>query len=426
QELAAHEPTALTASTTTPPTREALDAAEAEQRRVRARMILLQEELDWTVYGLYGLLTPAEVARTTLPGDPADLADTDVPEELKLGQRAFEIALARSGADTAWFDRHDSTDDRTTEIPPSPDWPESYRRIVQARLDLIADNKDIRLIERPEFKRRWLTESWKKREAAALRSWLLDATEREELWFEERDGIDSPRALTIFQLADALRHDEDVQDVARLYATDVLEKPDAPLSTVLNDVIKDEHVPHLAALRYKESGLRKRAQWEQVWDKQREEDNDGERRDIKPPPKYTSADFLQHSYWSNRGKLDVPKERFISYPGSSPDNDPSLLIGWAGWNHRYQAEALVNLLNDRLNVDGWPKEDPRFIPLLAGLAEVMPWVKQWHDEYDDEWEGNPAEDFNSALTMGLFGRGLSRDDLAAWRPEKKRGGARRG
>ncbi|WP_030145805.1 BREX-2 system adenine-specific DNA-methyltransferase PglX [Streptomyces violaceorubidus] len=419
QELATHEPTAVTTSIT-PPTPEALDDAEAEQKRIRGRMILLQEELDWTVYGLYGLLTRAEVERTTLPSDPTDLSYANVPQ-VELGQRAFEIALARSGADTAWFDRHESTP--VTEIPPAPDWPDSYRRIVQARIDLITDNQDIRLLEQPEFKRRWLTKSWKDREAAALRSWLLDAMEREELWFEERDGLDSPRPLTIFQLADALRHDSDVQDVARLYADRHLDKQDVPLSTVLAAVIEPEHVPYLATLRYKESGLRKRAQWEKVWKDQRDEDKDGKQRGIKVPPKYTSADFLKHSYWSNRGKLDVPKERFISYPGASPDNDPSLLIGWAGWNHRYQAEALVNLLNDRLNVDGWRKEDPRFVPLLAGLAEVMPWVEQWHDEYDDEWEGNPAEEFNSALVAGLYSRHLSRDDLAAWRPEKMRGRA---
>ncbi|MGW2891569.1 BREX-2 system adenine-specific DNA-methyltransferase PglX [Streptomyces griseoruber] len=414
QELATHEP----AFSTMPPTLEALEAAEAEQKRIRARMILLQEELDWTVYGLYGLLTPAEVARTTLPGDPAGFTRADAPQ-LELGQRAFEIALARSSADTAWFDRHLSTP--VTEIPAK--WPESYRRIVQARLDLIADNKDIRLIERPEYKRRWSTKPWKDREAAALQSWLLDAMEREELWFEERDGLDSPRPLTIFQLADALRHDSHVQDVAKLYAVRHLGKQDVPLSTVLTAVVESEHVPYLAALRYKDSGLRKRAQWEEVWEDQRKEDKDGEQRDIQVPPKYTSADFLKHSYWSNRGKLDVPKERFVSYPGASPDNDPSLLIGWAGWNHRHQAEALVNLLNDRLNVDGWRKEDPRFVPLLAGLAEFMPWVKQWHDEYDDEWEGNPAEDFNSALVAGMYGRQLSMDDLTAWRPEKKRGRA---
>ncbi|MFE2375849.1 BREX-2 system adenine-specific DNA-methyltransferase PglX [Streptomyces sp. NPDC059398] len=424
QQLASQEPAAFTSPGVAAPTRETLEAAKGEQERIRARMILLQEELDWTVYGLYGLLTPAEVARTTLPGDPMEIVDANVPE-LKLGQRAFEIALARSGMETSWFERHDSTDNRTTEVPVEG-WPEPYRQIVQARLDLIAENKDIRLIERPEFKRRWSTKKWKDREAAALRSWLLDACEREELWFEERDGLDSPRPLTIYQLADALRHDQDVQDVAALYAADHLGARDVPTSTVLAAVVESEHVPHLAALRYKESGLRKRAQWEAVWQEQRKEDEDGERRDIKPPPKYTSADFLQHSYWSNRGKLDVPKERFVSYPGSSPDNDPSLLIGWAGWNHRHQAEALVNLLNDRFNVDGWSKEDPRYVPLLAGLAEIMPWVRQWYNAYDEEWEGNPSEDFDSALTAGLFGRDLSRADLEAWRPEKKGRGRRKG
>lgn len=419
-QLADNEPTALTASTT--PTRTTLDEAHTAQDRIRARMILLQEELDWVVYGLYGLLTPAEVERTTHPGDPAEWSNAEVPQ-LALGQRAFEIEMRRQKPDgeseSAWFRLHGSTP--TTKIP--TDWPEPYRRIVQARLDLIESNKDIRLIERPEFKRRWSTDSWKKREDAALRAWLLDSAERTGVWFEERDGLDSPRPLTVYQLADALRHDEDVQAVAALYAADHLDKRDVPLSTVLAAIIEPEHVPHLAALRYKESGLRKRAQWERVWDQQREEDR-GEQPDIKTAPKYTSADFRKHSFWSNRGKLDVPKERFISYPGSSLDNDPSLLLGWAGWNHRQQAEALVNLLNDRLERDGWVKEDPRFVPLLAGLRELLPWVDQWYDAYDAEWEGNPAEDFRSALTAGLFGRGLSQTDLDAWRPEQKRGGRR--
>lgn len=64
------------------------------------------------------------------------------------------------------------------------------------------------------------------------------------------------------------------------------------------------------------------------------------------------------------------------------------------------------------------------MPLLAGLRELLPWVDQWYDAYDEEWEGNPAEDFRSALTAGLFGRGLSPSDLDAWRPEQKRGGRR--
>ncbi|MFB8780455.1 hypothetical protein VSS38_12215 [Streptomyces albogriseolus] len=106
------------------------------------------------------------------------------------------------------------------------------------------------------------TEPWEKREAAALRSWLLDAAERGELWFEERDGFTVPRPLTVNQRADELRHDQEVQAVAALYAADHLGKRDASLATV----IAAEHVPYLAALRYKDSGLRKRAQWKQVWE----------------------------------------------------------------------------------------------------------------------------------------------------------------
>ncbi|WP_229899042.1 BREX-2 system adenine-specific DNA-methyltransferase PglX [Streptomyces capoamus] len=408
-----HAPTTCTANGV--PSREALAEARRGESRSRIRMIALQEELDWTFYGAYGLLSPNELARTTA---------AEVPE-VCLGERAFEIVLARKMRDgeggNKWFERHGSTP--VTEIPAH--WPEAYRKVVQARIDLIEANKDIRLIERPEFKRRWSIEPWEKREAAALRSWLLDAAEREDLWFDERDGFTVPRPLTVNQLADALRHDKDVQAVAELYATDHLGKRDASLATVLAAVIDAEHVPYLAALRYKDSGLRKRAQWEQVWEQQREEDRTGQRLDIKVPPKYTSADFLKHSYWSNRGKLDVPKERFISYPGASLESDGSLLLGWAGWNHRDQADALVGLIRSRIEVGGWDKKDPRLVPLLAGLREVMPWVHQWYGEYDEEWEGNPAEEFQAALDSGRADAEVSEADLVKWRPEKKTGGRKK-
>ncbi|WP_329186473.1 BREX-2 system adenine-specific DNA-methyltransferase PglX [Streptomyces sp. NBC_01428] len=412
RELGAHEPSTLTSQGT--PTRKSLDASRETQATIRARMIALQEELDWSAYGAYGLLAAEEVARATIPMR----VGTDIPEVV-LGQRAFEIVLARKVAagevETVWFERHGAV--LTTEIP--ADWPLEYQQIVQARIDLIEANKDIRLIERPEFKRRWATEPWEKREAAAIRNWLLDAAEREDLWFEDRDGFTVPRLLTVNQLADALRHDKDVQAVAALYAADHLGKRDASLATVLAAVIEAEHVPYLAALRYKDTGLRKRAQWEQVWEQQREEDRTGQRLDIKVPPKYVGADFLKQSFWSNRGKLDVPKERFISYPGASLESDTSLLLGWAGWNHRDQADALIGLIRNRVEDGGWDKKDPRLVPLLAGLREVLPWVHQWYGEYDEEWEGNPAEEFQAALESGRADAELSENDLANWRPEKK-------
>ncbi|MFB7554464.1 DUF7008 domain-containing protein [Streptomyces brevispora] len=65
------------------------------------------------------------------------------------------------------------------------------------------------------------------------------------------------------------------------------------------------------------------------------------------------------------------------------------------------------------------------MPLLAGLQEAMPWVHQWYDEFDAEWDGNPAEEFQSTLNLGRTERHLSESDLRAWRPEKKRGGRKK-
>ena len=40
----------------------------------------------------------------------------------------------------------------------------------------------------------------------------------------------------------------------------------------IRDRLKDESVPALKVLRYKEAGLRKRDDWEQTWEQQRAED----------------------------------------------------------------------------------------------------------------------------------------------------------
>jgi hypothetical protein len=176
--------------------------------------------------------------------------------------------------------------------------------------------------------------------------------------------------MTVNRLADRLRTDPEVIAKAR-----ELKGPDTDLADVLKAIIADEHVPFLAAYRYKPTGLAKRAQWERTWEKQREEDATDKRLDIDVPPKYQGADFQKQSYWRHRGKLDVPKERFISYPGASPDSDKdSLLLGWAGWDHKDQATALITLIEDRRTTDGWDTD--RLTPLLAGLQELMPWLHQ--------------------------------------------------
>src|SRR5690606_26923109 len=77
QRLATVSPAAVASSGV--PTRERLAAARDEWHSIRARMIALQEELDWQVYRLYGLL------------DEDLTAPVDALPELQLGERAFEI-----------------------------------------------------------------------------------------------------------------------------------------------------------------------------------------------------------------------------------------------------------------------------------------------------------------------------------------------
>lgn len=368
QRLASLTPAAVAASGV--PTRQRLVEAEAEYRSVRARMIALQEELDWEVYRLYGLVDE-------------DLTCAN-PPEVALGERAFEIVLHTSGAQTEWFNRHGSKPiDR-----PQPHWPAEYRTLVERRIAVIGSNRHIGLIERPECKRRWSTEGWEKMQSAALRAWLLDRLEAPELWGGQ------PAPLSVAQLADRVGGDQDFRAVLELWVG----HDNFDLAKTIGLLVADEHVPYLPAQRYKPAGLRKRAQWERTWALQRREDA-GEQVEIEVPPKYTSTDFARPSYWRARGKLDVPKERFISYPQAGRDSDGSELLGWAGWDHLAQAQALATVYLDRKTQEAWPAH--RLLPLLAGLVEIEPWLHQWHSGEHPAFPGPPAEFFTDFINTEL-------------------------
>lgn len=397
QELSTANPFALANPNAPTPTALSLREAEGKWRSIRARMIALQEELDWQVYSLYALHS-----------EDVRALETEVPE-LALGERAFEIVLARrvekGEASDEWFKRHESTP--ITTLPEH--WSDAYKTIVQKRIDVIESSRAIGMVERPEYKRRWATDGWDALQEKALRSWLLDRIENRELWFQ--DG--QPTILTRAELTSALSLDEDFVSVAELYA------PRQELATVVADLLANEHVPFLAALRYKPTGLRKRADWERVWDLQREEDaapDEPAKRKIRDsipvPPKYTSADFLKPHYWRARGKLDVPKERFISYATGAISGTPEL-FGWAGWDHREQAQALSTYFTNHDELS-----DEQLTPLFAGLLELQPWLNQWHDEFDALYGGSPAAFFAGYRATQQGEHGLTDDDLRAWRPGK--------
>ncbi|GAA2591851.1 BREX-2 system adenine-specific DNA-methyltransferase PglX [Dactylosporangium fulvum] len=367
------------------PTRERLKVAQVEWVSVRRGMIALQEELDWQVYRAYGLLDE-------------DLSTND-PPELALGERAFEIVLARSSAKTEWFTRHGSTP--ITDLPAH--WPSEYQALVERRIAVIESDRNIALIERPEHKRRWAGKGWDALQAEALRGWLLDRLESPELW----GG--APKPQSVAQLADRVRHDDDFRAVLDLWVGS-----DAhDLVKTLGKLVADEHVPFLPADRYKPAGLRKRIQWERTWALQRREDAGETIKDIPVPQKYASADFLKSSYWANRGKLDVPKERFISYPRTALSGDAGELLGWAGWDHLQQAHALAALYLDRKTRAAWPEE--RLLPIIAGIAELEPWLHQWYAEPRPGYPGTPAKFFSGLIDTELAALGADRATLTKLR-----------
>ena len=427
-----------------PMTPPELDAHRDGANELLMRMIALQEELDWKCYALYGITDKEHRYATQLSANGCQFGHHMEPETpyaygeplpLALGERAFEIVMARRMAagelETTWFTRHDATP--ITEFPGH--WHDDYCALVARRIALIETDRFIGLLEKPEYKRRWNIEPWHAQEQRALRTWLLNRLESAAYW-------PAARLATVCSLAERAASDTDFQQAATRYSGHA----GVDLTVLVENLVESESVPALPIQRYKPTGLAKRADWNRTWSLQhREDDIDADVRaitrrredeteaqhaariqaeqrrckqevigDITPPPKYRSADFLKPTYWRLRGGLDIPKERFVSFPTMSRDNDPTLLVGWAGWNSLELCQAVATYYAEVIEQDGWPPE--RLTPLLAILQENLPWLKQWHNEVDPEYNQRLGDFFDAYLHTQLSILGLTEDDLRAWTP----------
>ena len=439
------------------PTRASLDAARVRTASLRRQMVAWQEELDWKCYEFYSLLHTQDKGYSPI--------SSKNPPEVTLGERAFEIVLARRLAagkeQTTWFERHGSTP--ITDVPAH--WPEDYRQVVAQRIALMESDKTIGLIERPEFKRRWNSPKWQDQEQAALRDWLLARLEAPTYFPRGQPAsADQPPQLTsTARLADAVLRDADFMQMAALYAGHT----DFDLPQLVAELVQAEAVPALPVQRYTDTGLRKRAQWQATWALQRREDaidaeidvleqtrrqallqtvkdtTPGQEPDadalawvqteldkefvprrkerkaaevgaIPVPPKYQSKDFLKTDVWRLRGGLDVPKERWVSYPGCERGADGSLVIAWAGWNHLQQATALAGYYVEVKENEGW--DAARLQPLLAGLLELVPWLEQWHNDIDPAYGERMGTYYRGFVTDEARELGFTLEDLRAWKP----------
>ncbi|MER7822162.1 BREX-2 system adenine-specific DNA-methyltransferase PglX [Streptomyces sp. NPDC096097] len=379
-------------------TPEYLRSAEREWHATRSRMISVQEELDWQVYDMYGLLPEG----SDLVGSPSD-----VPP-IGLGQRAFEIALARRVATgetrTAWFARHAAAP--LTELPHH--WPSAYRDLVQRRLEAIRTHATLGLLEQADYKRRWSTPGWQHVIDGILRDRMLDLCERPGLWFTEHDGSRRPVTRSVRELAELLESHAEFVELAASYA------PRTRILDVLCTLLSEEHVPAAAALRYKPTGLKKQYHWTALWDGQRREEATQANLSVPLPPRFTSSDFLKPSYWRQRGKFDVPNERFTSYLPPFSALAATTVIGWAGWEAEERAQALFDLLGSSMPaLTGNPESA---LPLLAALQETLPWVPQTGRGANPFEPSDTYEEMQAAFTRLTNALGITSEDVAAWRP----------
>jgi SAM-dependent methyltransferase len=393
-----------------------------ERENLRNKMVCWQEELDWLCYELYGLLPSNSPARSHIWSVSCD----DMPPVIA-DQRLYQLL--------------DCLDEATR-----------FTLVDQSRFETITRDLHIGLIERPEYKRRWF------RSAGAyddtnlddqtlilrnLREWLLDRLESYFDFDGRMNAVGKPTAqidlglTATVRLADVARQDTDFLQVGELYCND----PAFDVLHLVAELVEAESVPLLPVLRYKDSGLRKRAAWEQTWDLQRQEDTLDARTklaqsdpqyltalqvqdlkyreigDIPVPPKYTSNDFAINTYWRLRGKLDVPKERWVSFPHCE-GADGTLVIAWAGYDHLQLARAISAYYVDIQERLGG-RDDPRLVPLLACLIELLPWLKQWHNDVDPEFGMQMGDYFEGFVQEETRQMGKTLDQIMAWEPSKK-------
>ena len=96
----------------------------------------------------------------------------------------------------------------------------------------------------------------------------------------------------------------------------------------------------------------------------------------------------------------------------SRDNDPTLLIGWAGWNSLELCQAVATYCTEVIEQDGWT--GTRLTPLLAVIQENLPWLKQWHNDVDSSYNLRLGDFFEAYLDSQLSIHGLTTDDLRSW------------
>jgi hypothetical protein len=335
--------------------RSALDDRHAADFNDLAKMIALQEEIDWLCYALYGLDTASDVVAT----DKVEACPpTWLPWNMTFAERDAQNreTLARGEEPdeqpSDWWTRHGW--EQLTALPKEAS--SALKKRVEARRARAASTPALALIEAANFKRRWYKPNYAERERDALTEWLADRV--------EQAAKARARAFALEQLVANLQDDARVLAVCEVLSG----RKDFSLSRLVASALQGGAVPSHRFHLYKPAGLVKRDVWERTWTDQRREDA-GEKVKPEVPPAYGSGDFLRPDYWRLRGKLDVPKERFIAFTEVPGRSGVETLYGWAGWTAQQRVKAML-AIDEELEDASVPLGDR--IGLLDSAWRILP------------------------------------------------------
>ena len=101
------------------------------------------------------------------------------------------------------------------------------------------------------------------------------------------------------------------------------------------------------------------------------------------------------------------------------------LVAWAGYDHLQLGKAIAAYYVHIQEQEGG-RDDPRLVPLLAGLIELIPWLKQWHNEVDEEFGYRMGEYYEGFVQAEAKDMGKTVDEVRNWQPPARAIRQRRG
>lgn len=89
----------------------------------------------------------------------------------------------------------------------------------------------------------------------------------------------------------------------------------------------------------------------------------------------------------------------------------------------------VSLSQVLLTLRAKEREGRKIVPLLACIGQLIPWLKQWHNELDPVYGTRMGDYFEDYLAEEAKALGMTVAEVMAWKPPempRRRGGRRRG